>query len=113
MTKIERIELDITKEWVDQYKTTSITLFIRCYNEDRTRFSWPVTLTYGGKWEDASTHVCRSINKAYDGDKEEIKKIGEHILKEYDSMSRKNLLLNEQYERFRDIGSLLFRYIIR
>lgn len=108
---IKRIELSIWREFVPMYHGTRYCLKIKTTNEDGSQYQWLPTLTYKGKWEDNTTHLCRSIDQAYE--EEDVRKIGEEIIRNCERLSKEFYLTSEMYERMKDIGSLLFRYNIR
>lgn len=113
MATIKDIKLDIWREYVPSYNATRYCLTIKTVNEDGSIYSFIPTLTYKGDWEEELNYNCRSINHAYDDNKDEIKKIGTKILQEYHILTEKYYCTGEMANRMRDIGSCLFRGIIR
>lgn len=113
MVKIEEIKLDIWREYVPMYNATRYCLTIKTLNDDGSRYSFIPVLTYKGDWNDHLNYECRAMNEAYDGDKAELKKIGTKILQEFHILTEKYYCTGEMAERMQDIGSCLFRGIIR
>lgn len=113
MVKIEEIKLDIWREYVPMYNATRYCLSIEILNDDRSKYSFTPVLTYKGDWNDHLNYQCRTMNKAYNGNKEELKKIGVKILQEFHILTEKYYCTGEMAERMQNIGSCLFRGIIR
>lgn len=112
MAQIKEIEkLSIWREYVPMYRGSRYCLRLKITNEDGSQYQWLPNLTYGGKWEEHTTHLCRQMNKEYD--KKELKKIGEEIIRNCERLSGEYYLTTEMHDRLKDIGSLLFRGIIR
>lgn len=110
---IKEIKLGIWREFVPSYVATRYCFQIKTVNDDGTEYSFLPTLTYKDEWEEHLSYTLRMINDAYDGDKIKLKKIGTAILQNYHILAEKYYLTGEMADRMKEIGSCLFRGIIR